>query len=101
MYMNNIIGVTELQRRFRAVFDEVASGAAPYVLTRDSRPEVVMVSYAEWQRMQISGEREFAARFDLLMARLDSIAGRLSDDEVAGDVAAARKRARLHKRASG
>ena len=32
--MNKIIGVTELQRNFRAVFDEVVKRRTPYILTR-------------------------------------------------------------------
>ena len=32
--MPKVIGVTELQRRFRSVFNEVAHDNTPYVLTR-------------------------------------------------------------------
>ena len=41
--MQKIIGVTELQRNFRAVFDEVARGHIPYILTRGSRPEAAII----------------------------------------------------------
>jgi len=43
--MYRIIGVTELQRRFRSVFDRVARENVPYVLTRGSRPEAALISY--------------------------------------------------------
>ena len=46
--MQRIIGVTELQRRFRAVFDEVAKKRVPYVLTRGSRPEAALIPYEEF-----------------------------------------------------
>ena len=46
--MQRIIGVTELQRRFRSVFDEVAKNHVPYVLTRGSRPEAVLIPYQEF-----------------------------------------------------
>ena len=39
--MQKIVGVTELQRRFRAIFDEVAD-KTPYILTRGSRPEAAL-----------------------------------------------------------
>jgi hypothetical protein len=42
--MQKIIGVTELQRHFKAVFDEVAEENVPYVLPRVSRPEAAMIS---------------------------------------------------------
>lgn len=32
--MQKVIGVTELQQRFRSVFDEVANDNVPYGLTR-------------------------------------------------------------------
>ena len=88
--MQRIIGVTELQRRFRAVFDEVANGNAPYVLTRGSRPEVAMISYEEYQRYQAFREQEILARFDALTERMATQNAAVTDDEVAEDIAAAR-----------
>lgn len=43
--MQKIIGVTEMQRNFRRVFDDVAEGHIPYVLTRGSRPEAALIPY--------------------------------------------------------
>lgn len=37
--MHHIVGVIELQRRFRAFFDEVVRKRTPIVLTRGSRPD--------------------------------------------------------------
>jgi prevent-host-death family protein len=87
--MQRIIGVTELQRRFRAVFDEVAKKHIPYVLTRGSRPEAVLISYEEFLRYQALEEQEVLANFDRLTTRLaeQNVAG--SDEEAAADVAAA------------
>jgi prevent-host-death family protein len=45
--MNKVIGVTELQRSFRAVFNEVVRKGMLYVLTRGGRPEAALVSYDE------------------------------------------------------
>lgn len=88
--MQRIIGVTELQRRFRAVFDEVAKGDTPYVLTRGSRPEVAMISYEEFQRYQAFQEQEILARFDALTERMATQNAAVTDDEVAENTAAAR-----------
>ena len=87
--MQHIIGVTELQRRFRAVFDDVAKKHVPYVLTRGSRPEAVLISYEEFMRFQALQEQEVLANFDRLSARLAQQNAALDDDEVAADVAAA------------
>ncbi len=88
--MQKVIGVTELQRRFRAVFDEVANENVPYVLTRGSRPEVAMISYEEYLRYQALQEEGILARFDALTERMAERNAAFTDDEVAADVEAAR-----------
>ena len=88
--MHRIIGVTELQRRFRAVFDQVAKRNIPYVLTRGSRPEAALISYEEFLRFQALQEQEVLARFDRLVTRMAEQSAAVSDEEVAADVAAAR-----------
>jgi prevent-host-death family protein len=88
--MHRIIGVTELQRRFRAIFDQVAKGNVPYVLTRGSRPEAALISYEEYRRFQALQEQQVLARFDRLVARMAEQNADISEEEVAADVAAAR-----------
>jgi len=50
--MHKVIGVTDLQRRFRAIFDEVAHKHTQYVLTRGSHPEAVLIPYEDFLRFQ-------------------------------------------------
>lgn len=88
--MQRIIGVTELQRRFRAVFDEVAKKRVPYILTRGSRPEAALIPYEEFLRFQALKEQDVLARFDQLVARMAEQNAAISEEEVAADVAAAR-----------
>lgn len=87
--MQRIIGVTELQRRFRAVFDEVVTRRVPYVLTRGSRPEAVLVAYDEYLRLQEAREHEVVARFDQLLQRMARQNEAVTEEEIAEDVAAA------------
>ncbi|MCB0196570.1 MAG: type II toxin-antitoxin system Phd/YefM family antitoxin [Anaerolineae bacterium] len=68
--MQRVIGVTELQRRFRAVLDEVANNKVQYVLTRSSRPEAVIISYEEFLRWQAMQEQEILSNFDQLTERM-------------------------------
>jgi prevent-host-death family protein len=88
--MYRIIGVTELQRRFRSVFDRVARENVPYVLTRGSRPEAALISYEEFLRFQALQEQDVLARFDQLVARMAAQNAAIGEEEVAADVAAAR-----------
>ena len=88
--MHKIIGVTELQRRFRAIFDQVAKENVPYVLMRDSRPEAALISYEDFLSFQALQEQQVLARFHELMARMAEQNAGASEDQVAADVAAAR-----------
>ena len=88
--MQRIIGVTELQRRFRSVLDEVTKERIPYVLTRGSRPEAALIPYEEFLRYQELDEKELFARFDELAARMARQNRAVSEEEVEADVVAAR-----------
>ena len=91
--MNKIIGVTELQRRFKNVLDEVVKRGVPYVLTRGSRPEAALIPYNEFLRYQEFQEREILDRFDRLVERMAVQNERFSEEEVEADVRVAREQA--------
>ena len=80
--MQRIIGVTELQRRFRSVFDEVAKEHTPYILTRGSRPEAALIPYEEFLRYQAWNEQDLLARFDQLLERMARQNAAASEKEV-------------------
>lgn len=88
--MQKIIGVTDLQRNFRAVFDDVTGNHDEYVLTRGSCPEAVLLSYAEFIRLKALDETAALSRHDRLLERMAEHNERFSEDEVAADVEAAR-----------
>ena len=88
--MQKIIGVTELQRRFRSVFDEVAKKGIPYVLTRGSRPEAVLIPYEEYLQYQELQVEDILQRFDSLVDRMVEQNREFSEVEVVADVEAAR-----------
>ena len=97
--MNKIIGVTELQRQFRTIFDEVVKHHVPYVLTRGSRPEAVLVPYEQYLKFAQADEAGVLKRFDALMARMDAVNARYSDAEVEADLRAVYNAVPTHKRA--
>ena len=84
--MQKIIGTTDLQRNFRAVFDEVVKEHIPYVLTRGSRPEAVLVPYSDYLRYQQLQERDVLRRVDVMLARLSEQNAAFDEDEVAANV---------------
>ena len=88
--MQQIIGVTELQRRFRAFFDQVVRKRIPLILTRGSRPEAVLIPYEDYLRFQQLQESEVLARFDQVWERLAQVNATYTDEEIAADIQAAR-----------
>jgi len=90
--MQQIVGVTELQRRFRSFFDTVVRKRTPLILTRGSRPEAVLLPYEDYLRFQQMQESEVLARFDQVWKRLAEVNTVYSEDEIAADIQAARQR---------
>jgi prevent-host-death family protein len=88
--MQKIIGVTELQRKFRPFFESVVKKHTPLILTRGSRPEAVLIPYEDYLRYQQLQESEVLARFDKVWDRLAEINAEFSEDEIATDIKAAR-----------
>lgn len=90
--MQKIVGVTELQRSFRKIFDEVIRKRTPVILTRGSRPEAVLISYEDYLRFQELQESEVLARFDQVWERLAQRNAGASEDEITADLEAARRK---------
>jgi prevent-host-death family protein len=89
--VQEVVGVTELQRRFRLYLNKVVQENIPLVLTRGSRPEAVMIPYQDYLHFQQMQEREVLARFDRVCNKLSEVNAAYDDDEIAADIKSARK----------
>ena len=89
--MHQIVGVTELQRRFRSFFDQVVRKRTPIILTRGSRPEAALIPYEDYLRFQQIQEAEVLANFDQIWERLDTLNAEAGEDEIDADIQAARR----------
>jgi prevent-host-death family protein len=89
--MLKIVGVTELQRRFRPFFEDVVRKRTPLVLTRGSRPEAVLIPYEDYLRFQQMEEEEVLAHFDQVWDRLSKLNAEHSLEEINADIQAARQ----------
>jgi prevent-host-death family protein len=96
--MNKIIGVTELQRKFRSVFDEVVKKQTPYILTRGSRPEAVLIPYDQFLKYAQTDEAGVVERFNKMLAQLAAANALYTDDEVEADLREATQTLRPRKR---
>jgi len=84
--MNKIIGVAELQRKFRAVFDEVVYKHTPYVLMRGNRPEAVLIPYDQYQRFIRADEAGLLKRMEDALAHMARVNAEYSDEEIESDL---------------
>ena len=96
--MNKITGVTELQRNFKRVFDEVTREKAAHVLTRKSRPEAVLLPYDEYVRLTQLNASEITMRFERILARMRAANARFADEEIDADLRQATKTVRKTRR---
>lgn len=87
--MTRVIGVTDLQRRFRPIFDEVAYKGQTYILTRGSRPEAAMIPYDDFLRLQQLQEKQVLERFSRLLERMTQLNATYSEAEIEADLRAA------------
>lgn len=88
--MQKIIGVTELQRKFRPFFEGVVRKGISLILTRGSRPEAVLIPYEDYLRFQQMQASEVLAHFDRVWTRLAEVNAEFSEDEIAADIKTAR-----------
>ena len=96
--MDRIIGVTELQRKFSAIFNEVARWRTPYILTRGSRPEVVMIPYEQYLKYVQMDEKGVVERLDRALAYMAEVNAQYSDEQVEADLIEATRIVRSRKR---
>ena len=96
--MDRIIGVTELQRKFSAIFNEVARRRTPYILTRGSRPEVVMIPYDQYLKYVQLDDKGVIERLDRALAYMAEVNAQYSDEQVEADLIEATRAVRSRKR---
>jgi prevent-host-death family protein len=97
--MDKIIGVTELQRNFRNVLDDVVEQKASYILTRGSRPEAVLISYDQYRHFVAGNSDDVLSRIERLLARMVRQNAPHTDTDVEADLKAATRTLRQQKRA--
>jgi prevent-host-death family protein len=97
--LDKIVGVTELQRDFRIVFDDVVEQKASYILTRGSRPEAVLISYKQCRQFVASNSDDFLAGIERLLSRMAFKNTPHDDAEVEADLKEAAHTLRQRKRA--
>lgn len=84
--MSKQIELSELQRRGRAILDDLSRDGEPYVVARDGEPEAALIRYSEFLRLRRGASESADEHFDRVIARLRRLNTGLSDEQVAKDV---------------
>lgn len=67
--MVKIIGVTEARARLREILSELRESGQAVILTRDSKPEAVIVPYEEYVRSQEQARALWNVRFEVALQK--------------------------------
>ncbi|MFO7681482.1 MAG: type II toxin-antitoxin system Phd/YefM family antitoxin [Chloroflexota bacterium] len=77
--MENVISATEARIHFGELMRQVIENGAPIVVEKAGKPQVVVLSVAEYERLQMSSETENPDRiFEDILAFADRIQVRKS-----------------------
>lgn len=87
--MQKTIGVTEFEKGFGVIFDEVAEQKTPYVLTRNSQPEAVLIPYGEYIQYRRLQDSDLWKQMNALILRMTEQNRNFTEDEVSADIEAA------------
>jgi len=64
--MPKFIGITELRKKTREVFDAVKKEDLPVVIMRDSKPEAVIIPFKEYDKLAQEQRKLWNSRLDKL-----------------------------------
>lgn len=62
--MEKIIGITDTRSKIKNIIDQVSDKKEVYIVTRDSRPEAVIMSYSEYLKNKEIIEESKKNRFE-------------------------------------
>lgn len=91
------VRTTDIQRNFKAVLAKLHAANEPLVVMRDSVPEAVMLSYAEYRRISDIDKQLITARFEKMWKEIGKRNTNVSDAELDADIERAKQYARRRR----
>ncbi|MDI6716965.1 MAG: type II toxin-antitoxin system Phd/YefM family antitoxin [Actinomycetota bacterium] len=67
--MSKIIGVTQARSKLGEIVSDVAKKKEPYILTKGSKPEAVIISYEEYLAIKEQEKKLWNERFELALEK--------------------------------
>lgn len=82
---------TDIQRNFKRVLAKLHASNEPVVVLRDSVPEAVMLTYAEYQVLSEFRKQEVRARMEEVWEEMRKRNANISDKELNADIERAKR----------
>ncbi|MDO8886449.1 type II toxin-antitoxin system Phd/YefM family antitoxin [Candidatus Oleimmundimicrobium sp.] len=67
--MSKIIGVTEARSKLKEILDDISRKREPYILTRGSKPEAVIIPYEEYLVIEEQIAKLWDERFEIALKK--------------------------------
>lgn len=91
---NKIIGITQFQRNIKKNIDTMLESGNSLILTRDSKPEAVISSFKEYQRLKQAEEQLKREQFGKLVDSIRTRNKNIPEEELERDIKMAEKEAK-------
>ena len=82
--MDKTMAIEEFQKNLEQVLEDVTTTHVPYILTRNTKPLVVVLAYEDY--VKILSREEVIARFDEAWMKIGQRNAQYSEEEVAADL---------------
>ena len=67
--MGKVIGVTEARIKLKSIIDEIKKEGESFILARGSKPEAVIIPYAEYLANEKRNQQRWNERFDVAIKK--------------------------------
>jgi prevent-host-death family protein len=94
--IDKTIEAEELQKDLARVLEEITTTHAPYIITRNGRPAVVMLAYEDY--VKLLSREEILAQFNQTWAEIGERNLQYSEEEVEADLEQATRELRERRR---
>ncbi len=92
--MEKIIGINEARPKLTSLISLINEGQEPYIITVNSEPKAVLLTYEEYRQLKEAGEREKKMLLKLTLEKVREKASEvgITHEDIEKEIAEARKK---------
>lgn len=91
------VRTTDIQRNFKKILEQLHASNEPVVVLRDSVPEAVMVTYAEYRQLSEFKKQEVRNRMEEVWEEMRKRNAHVSDEQLNADIERAKRYAKRRR----